>query len=140
MKHSAATNLPSLLPGKHDYLKRVAVAQRPRMLWLFPWGTSYFRSWQTLRWFLLLVVPIIGSALLLGFHRHEIVGPLFVGFVGTYGAACLFVELCSGMASSNWGTHFRQTEPVRYWIQISMVTLAYLALSSLGFVAHFLAK
>ena len=117
----------------HEHLKDMPVAERPKMVSLFPWGASYFRAWRSLRWFLALLLPVAGSAVSLWYHRHGIGVSLFVGLVGAYVAACLFVALCFGMASSNWGTHFRQSEPRQYWSQVTVEGVVYLGLSCVGY-------
>jgi uncharacterized membrane protein YeaQ/YmgE (transglycosylase-associated protein family) len=118
----------------HEHLKEIPVAHRPKMVSLFPWGAPYFRAWRLLRWFLALLLPVTGSAVSLWFRKHGIGVSVFVGLVGAYVAACLFVALCSGMASSNWGTHFRQTEPTQYWLQVAVIGVVYLGLSCVGFL------
>jgi hypothetical protein len=116
----------------HEHLKDIPVAERPKMVALFPWGAAYFRAWHTLRWFLGLLLPVTGSAVALWVHGHGIGVSLFVGFLGAFVAAGLFVALCSGMASSNWGTHFREREPRQYWVQVAVMGVVYLALSVAG--------
>ena len=119
----------------HDYLKDIPVTERPKMVPLFPSGASCFRAWRSLRWFLALLLPITGSAVAYWLRKHEIGFILFICIVGALVAACLFVALCSGMASSNWGTHFRQTEPIRYWLQIVVMGIAYVGISCAGYFA-----
>lgn len=105
------------------------------MVALFPRGARYFRAWRSLRWFLGLLFPVAGSAVSLWYHQHGVGVSLFFFFVGAYVAACLFVALCSGMASSNWGTHFRQSEPSQYWMQTSFIGAVYLVSVCLGYFA-----
>lgn len=116
----------------HQHLKNVPVAERPTMVALFPWGAPYFTRWRSLRWFLALLLPVAGIAASLWSHRHERGLSLFVGLGGIYVAACLFVALFSGMASSNWGTHFRHSEPRQYWLQVAVVGIVYLILCCVG--------
>src|SRR6185436_14062302 len=104
----------------HEHLKDLPVAERPKMVSLFPWGASYFRAWRSLRWFLGLLLPVAGSAVSLWYHQHGI-------------GVSLIVALDSGMASSNWGTHFRQSEPRQYWLQVTVVGVVYLGLSCVGY-------
>ena len=119
--------------NRHEHLKDVPVAYRPKMLPLFPWGTPYFRAWRSLRWFLGLLFPIAGSALSLWHHQHGIGLSLLVGLVVVYISACLFVALCSGMVTSNWGTYFRQTEPSQFGLHIVILGMLYLGLSCVGY-------
>jgi hypothetical protein len=37
------------------------------------------------------------------------------------------------MSSSNTGTYLRHTEPVRYWTEIALLSVVYLALCSVGY-------
>lgn len=115
----------------YESLKDMPVARRPKSLELFPWGTPYFRAWRFLRWYLALLLPLAASAAALWLARGP-VQSLVVFFGGALVAAALFVEVCSGMASSNWGTHFRQSEPVRYWLQVAVTAVGYLFLSCAG--------
>ena len=116
----------------HQKLRDMPVADRPKMVSLFPWGTPYFRAWRTLRWFLALLTPIVVSAFQLWRHQHGIGVAIFCGFIGVWVAASLFVTLASGMASSNWGTHFRQTEAAQYWMQTAFIGAVYLVAACLG--------
>jgi hypothetical protein len=77
------------------------------MICLFPQGLVFFQSWRTLRWFLLMLVPVLVSAGASWARLQDGGLVIVVGLVGVAVASILFVELCSGMASSNWGTHFR---------------------------------
>lgn len=117
----------------HENLKDIPTAERPKMLPLFPWGAPYFRAWHSLRWFLLMVTPIIASTSTLWFRKQETGLVLFLGLIGAAVTAFLFVALCSGMASSNWGTHFRRGEPVRYWLQVVVIAAAYIFVSLIGY-------
>ena len=117
----------------HEHLKGIPVEQRPKMISLFPGGLPYFRAWQSLQWYLALLLPIIGSAISLYLHKHGIGVAMTVGLTGAFVAASLFVDLCSGMASSNWGTHFREGEPRLYWLHVAVVAMVYLALLSVGY-------
>lgn len=118
----------------HDDLKKLSVEDRPKMVPLLPWGAQYFRAWHSLRWYLVQLVPVTASAAALGLRKHAIGGGLILVFAGAFIAACLFVELCSGMATSNWGTHFRLTEPIPYWLQVAVVGILYLGASSFGYL------
>lgn len=116
----------------HEDLKDIPVTERPKMVSLFPWGAPYFRAWRSLRWFLALLAPIVASAFQLWRHKHGVGVAILFGFIGAWAAATLLVTLCSGMASSNLGTHFRQTEPARYWSQTGFIGAVYLAVACLG--------
>lgn len=116
----------------HEHLKDIPAAERPKMVSLFPWGASCFRAWRSVRWFVGLLLPVAASAVSLWYRQHGLGVSLFVGLVGAYVAACLFVALCSGMASSNWGTYFREREPRQYWLQVVIAGVVYLALACIG--------
>jgi hypothetical protein len=117
----------------HEHLKSIPVEHRPKMISLFPAGACYFRTWQTFRWFLVLLWPVASSVASIYVRKHAIGVVILVGLTGVFVAATLFVDLCSGMASSNWGTYFRETEPRRYWSQVAIVAGIYGALSSAGY-------
>ena len=116
----------------YQELRGMPVADRPRMLPLFPWGTPYFRRWRTLRWFLVVLAPVLASAFQLWRHQHGVGVAVFFGVVGGWLAACLFVTLASGMSSSSWGTYFRQTEAAEYWMQTGFIGVVYLGAACLG--------
>jgi hypothetical protein len=113
--------------------KAVPVSQRPRRLSIFPRGLAYFKSWRSLRWFLLLLLPWLPNSIaayLRGFGPFNSIGLFLVGAGLSIG---LFVGLCSGMDSTNWGTFYRSTEPVRYWVVIAIGACFYLAFSVAGY-------
>jgi hypothetical protein len=106
---------------------------RPRRLPLFPHGLVYFGVWRTLRWFLLLVMPLLtsaGAAYIRGRGLATAVGILLLG-VGV--AVGLFVDLCSGMSSSNCGTFYRGQEPAEFWLAVVFCGLFYLVLVFVGY-------
>lgn len=115
-----------------ESLKTAPVGERP-VIPIFPPGAVYFRRWQTLRWFLVLCLPILSSAVALWLGGRGIGTPLFLGFFGAGVCAWLFVSFCSGMISSSWGTHFRSSEPTGYWTQIVVGASAYIGLSLAGY-------
>jgi hypothetical protein len=101
---------------------------------IFPAGFIYFRHWTSLRWYLLLVVPIAISVCVC-IRRHQIgfaVGVLTFGLVVT---AILFVAICSGKSSSNWGTYFKLRDPLGYWLDIAVLVGAYAGLALAGWFA-----
>lgn len=105
------------------------------MIGLFPRTAPYFQEWRTLRWFLLLSLPPLVSGVSFWLRRHQAGGAIFFGFVGVAMDAYLFTALCSGMTSSNWGTYFRDREPIRYWFEVVLLAAVYLALPAVGFLA-----
>jgi len=108
-------------------------AERPRMLSLFPDGTLYFRRWQSLRWFLLLLAPILASAAAV-LYRGEGLPPALVVLVGGSAVAIvLFDVVASGRSSSNWGAYYRRTEPGRFWLSVGVFALGYLLLCTAGY-------
>ncbi len=113
-------------------LRDMPVADRPKWVPLFPWGTPYFRAWCTVRWFLVMLAPIAVSTFQLWSHHHGAGVAMFHGFIGAWVSVSLFVTLASGMASSNRGTHFRQTEAAQYWMQTSFIGVVYLVVACLG--------
>lgn len=86
------------------------------------------------------MVPRFGSAGL-GECSHS-VAPwprILAGFpgvclLGLGFSILLFVFLSSGMSSSNSGTYFRKTEPVRFWADIGLLSAGYSALCFFGYL------
>lgn len=103
------------------------------MLAALPRGWCCFREWRTLRWFFALSIPVVGSAFAVWMHGHgfwRAAGLLLLGFAVS---TVLFISLCSGMASSNFGTYFRKTEPLRYWADVVLLSVAYITLCCAGY-------
>ena len=76
--------------------KAVPVSQRPRRLSIFPRGLAYFKSWRSLRWFLLLLLPWLPNSIaayLRGFGPFNSIGLFLVGaVVGGMEATARFEE------------------------------------------------
>lgn len=117
----------------NEPLRQVPVRERPRMIAALPRGWLYFRSWRTLRWFVLLCLPGIGSALAVWLRGHGLWQALGLWVLGFAAAILIFVDFCSGMASSNIGTYFRESEPVRFWTSVGLLCAVYTALCCAGF-------
>lgn len=109
---------------------------------LFPRGLIYFHRWKTLRWFLILVIPVIVCAADVYLHRHILWESALVLLFGVAAASALFVELVSGIASSKQsdmhgifleGTFSRSRNPILYWIQIGFTASLYLFVIVMGF-------
>jgi hypothetical protein len=94
----------------------------------------YFAAWRRLRWFLLLVLPMLCSTSAVYIRGRGMVAAACSVVLGVAVAAALFVELCSGMSSSNWGTFYRRREPVRFWLAIAWWGLCYLVIAFVGYV------
>jgi hypothetical protein len=112
-------------------LKDIPPSLRPAPLPLFPSGWQYFQRWRSLRWFVLLLLPGTVSVLVSAW-RHGVQAILGLAILTSLTAAItaiLFIALCSGCTSSNWGTWFRSREPFRYWLDVFILSIAYFALS-----------
>jgi len=92
-----------------------------------------FRCWRCVRWFLLLLLPVVASALA-ACLRGEWGEGLILLLLGVAVAAILFVFLGSGASTSNWGTFSRDRRPIRYWIDIAIWTAAYFMVSCGGYI------
>ena len=118
----------------HDPLQDHPVSERPRMMGALPRGWIFFRTWRTLRWFLLLALPSIASAVAVWMRGHGYLQAAGLWLLGFAVAILIFVFCCSGMSSSNTGTYFRQTEPVRFWSEVVLLSIVYVALCCGGFL------
>jgi hypothetical protein len=105
---------------------------RQRSLPIFPRGLVYFRRWRTMRWFVLLLTPVCASAGAGSAHRWTLGETAIFLLIGVAATLVLFVALCSGVESSNWGTYHRRSEPIRYWLHVGIIGLAYLGLALVG--------
>jgi hypothetical protein len=115
-----------------DDWENTPCADRPRLP-VFPSGLRFFGAWRTVRWFLLLILPVFTSAAgayLRGRGAGSAVGLLLMG-VGW--AGMLFVTFCSEVSSSNHGTFYRRREPIRYWLTVGSFGLFYLLFSVVGY-------
>jgi len=122
----------------YEEFQNVPPRQRPRALGLLAdvseEGLIYFRKWRTLRWFLLFAEPGLGSAAATWCRGHGLRNALAIGLVGLNVLMVAFVSVCAGMASSIFGTYFRNTEPVRYWTNVIVLSVAYVAICCTGFL------
>ena len=114
-------------------LESVPPSERPEGIPIFPDGLKYFRRWNTLKWFLALMIPVICSAVAAYVHGHGVWQAVGEVVLGSAFALGLFHTLCSGVASSNLGTYFRRTEPDAYWFDVCILTFAYLFIVAAGF-------
>lgn len=120
--------------GRSDDWQDTPWGSRPRRIPIFPRGILFFGVWRTLRWFLLLLQPLLSSAAAAYLRGRGLSAAIGLFLIGTGFAAVLFVELSSGMTSSNWGTFYRRRGPVEYWIAVGMSVLFYLMFSILGYI------
>lgn len=98
------------------------VEERPRFI---AYSLAPYMKWRYLRWYLLLLVPVMLSTAafyLRGGSLFKTVGTFVLGAGISF---ALFTMLCSGIDTSNWGTYFRSTEPIRYWIGVCIVAVFY---------------
>lgn len=112
--------------GVHEDLKQVPVAQRPKMLPPFEWSEHWWRTRLLFGWTLALLVPVGASVFTLWGRTHKVVDCCVIAIAGLGLATILVAILQSGRVSSNQGTYFRETEPVRYWVSTFLVFAMYL--------------
>ncbi len=107
---------------KYDYLRYMPARSRPKMLSV--WEKSYFTDGKRITWLVLASMPGLLSAIMnaaLSRWKWAVLGLIMTQGLVLTG----FTTLCSGMASSNWGTYFRASEPVRYWTEVAIIAGAY---------------
>lgn len=107
---------------KYDYLKDVPVRSRPKMLSV--WGKAFFTDSKRVRWLVLASFPGVASAIWNAILSRW-VWALFGLVLSQVLVLIGFTTICSGMASSNWGTYFRSSEPGRYWAEVVFIVGAY---------------
>jgi len=91
---------------------------------VFPAGVVYFRRWKTLRWFVLLILPVLASIAMVivrGQYAAAVALLLLHGLM----TVLLFVILSSGAASSTAGNFERHKTPIRYWLSVGAVAFWY---------------
>ena len=112
-------------------LENIQPSKRPPNQSVFPDARVYFQRWVWFRWFLLLLLPVAQSACV-AVWRGQIYPACFIAISGATIATFLFIDLASGATSSNWGTYFRSSEPLRYWLSVMVFAVAYVGISVAG--------
>jgi hypothetical protein len=103
---------------KYDYLKHMPVKSRPKML--SAWEKSYFTDGKHITCLVLASAPGVVSAIW-NAALSRWIWAMF-GLILTEALVLVgFTTICSGMASSNWGTYFRASEPMRYWTDVVII-------------------
>lgn len=108
----------------YPHLKDIPVKERPRKL-MPAYSKEYFREGY-LWTFLVGLLLIVANGTFAGVV-HKSWWVLLWITISSAGYLGLFVDLCSGRISSSVGTYFRETEPVRYWIDCVIQALFILA-------------
>jgi hypothetical protein len=118
--------------GLRDRLHNMSPDGRRQSLAIVTRGLVYFRHGRTARWLGRLLSPVCASAVAGSARGWDLGLSAIVLLLGVAVASLLFVTLCSGVESSNWGTYDRRSEPIRYWLHVSIIGLAYLGLTFAG--------
>ena len=118
----------------HDELKSVACDRRPKSLSLFPGGLAYLRSWRQRAVLAALLLPVFGSAGAQFLREGKIGGSIVILVIGGVVTPLMYVAICARMISSNTGTYFRESEPIRYWLSVSILIIGYLGFASAGHI------
>jgi hypothetical protein len=71
--------------------------------------------------YLLPVSSTIGSCVLFRFHAGLVIALLIAFLV----LVVLFCTVTTGRSASNWGVFVRQENPIRFWIDVSILGIAY---------------
>lgn len=105
--------------------RSLPVSERMKRISVVSWEKGYYAEWRKVRWFILLLAPVAAGAL-----RRLLAAKYGLGLLGfLLGSGftlILYFALLRGGVSSNKGTYFRTTEPVRFWLDILFVTAFYL--------------
>jgi hypothetical protein len=114
--------------SEYEYLRKTPPGERPKFFRLS--GKNCFADRKYLLSFLLCSVPgavsFAWNAAVLYRWKQALLG--FV--ISEFCLVAIFDQLCSGVASSNWGTYFRKTEPIRFWMNIIVLICAYIFILS----------
>jgi hypothetical protein len=98
----------------------------------FPSALACFATRRILWWFLLLLLPPLGSAGAIYFHRG-LATALFFFLMEVLLTSFLFLELRTGVSSSNWGTFDRRMQPVKYRLSVGWTIVFYIGFSIVGY-------
>ena len=79
-----------------------------------------------------MLIPVVGGTIS-AFYRIDLFTAILTFLLGVAFAVIPFSILVNGMSSTNWGTYFRNTEPIRYWIDVIIWTVAYILVATAGF-------
>lgn len=82
---------------------------------------------------MLMLLPVLGSSTAFYFRKQSSFQAVGLFVLGGFFAAAAFRDICGRMTSSNWGTYYREQEPVRYWLSVAVSVAAYLMLSVAGY-------
>lgn len=83
------------------------------------YSRAYF-SGRALGVFLSVCVIILANGIAAGLSLHKWWSVLGIA-ISLAAFLVLHITLLSGMISSNTGTYFRETEPIRFWISCAVV-------------------
>ena len=123
----SARTTPPLTPGvllmKYEHLKNLPVKNRQKMLGP-DWNKKYFQGN-----YLIPVVGIVAAALINSMfaliYNQGLFEVILCNIIGIPAAVVVHLSIFSGFISSNTGSYFRQTEPVRYWFTLCFPFMGY---------------
>ena len=116
-----------------DPLEHLPQSQRPKSIPLFPDAWRFFCNWTSLRWFLLLLIPIAQSTVG-AIYRHKYGEAIGVAVLGIALAAMLFGIVTTGRVSWNTGTYYRSREPITFWLEVLAISVWYFVMSIAGWI------
>ena len=114
------------------HIKGTPVSDRP-MMQCARWSRSRFRG-KSLVIIVTLLVLIVGNGTLAYAIQGRWESLLMIIFAAGF-LLPTHVSLNSGVSSSNWGTYYRDTEPVRFWLDniISSAAVLFAAYAAWAF-------
>ena len=108
---------------KYDYLKKLPVNERQKFLGP-DWNIKYFRGRYF--FFLLLIITItVFKSLLAIIYGNGFLVVMLCDVIGIPMFIVSHISLISGFISTNTGSYFRETEPIRYWFNIAFLLTGY---------------
>lgn len=101
---------------KYDYLKEIPVKERRSML-APDWNSKYFKGYCIISILIIAGISLVNGFLAISFDRGAF-EVIFCNIIGLPFALIVHLSIFSGFISSNTGSYFRETEPIRYWTTI----------------------
>ncbi len=106
---------------KYDHLKNIAVKDRPKKL-TTDWNKEYFRGRSLLSISLLIGLCILNNFLAIINGKALLAGVVCFS-IGIAAALLFHVSIFSGFISTNTGSYFKETEPIRFWINTIILVI-----------------
>ncbi len=108
---------------KYNYLKKLPFKERQKFLGP-DWNKKYFQG-RYLFFVLLIVAITVFNSLLAIICEKGFLVILLCDVIGLPMFIVTHISIISGFISTNTGSYFRETEPIRYWFNTTLPLIGY---------------